>query len=142
MSAESRYLGGAGKACTRCLQVQATQHYCLIVDGRKETHELCERCAEQWSPPALRADPRNAQCFYCGDKAFSASLNQSWEREVRGGEFHYVCYPCMEEYQRVLIERLDDLPKNDSVEEQIRQMALLVEEVDSWVKSFAARSKN
>lgn len=144
MSAARRELGGAGNACSRCLQAQATHSICQIIDGKKEIHNLCDRCAEKWKAGTGIGIPdlRNAKCFYCGAGAVSGSLNQPWERQVRGEEYHYACPTCLENYSRRFIERLKGLSMEDSVPGQIQQMARMVREVDSEVRAIATRSKN
>ena len=139
MSAAPRELGGAGNACTRCLQAQATHNICQIIDGKKEIHNLCDRCAERWQGIP---DLRNARCFYCDASAVSGSLNQPWERQVRGQEYHYACSTCFENYSRRFIERLKALTTEDSVVDQIEQMARMTQEIDSEVRTVATRSKN
>jgi protein-arginine kinase activator protein McsA len=144
MSAASRELGGEGNSCTRCLQAQATHHICQIIDGNKEIQNLCDPCAEKWYARTNTGIPdlRNAKCFYCGAGAISGSLNQPWERQVRGQEFHFACSTCLENYSRRFIERLKGLSTDDSVVGQIQQMARMVQEVDSEVRAIATRSKN
>lgn len=146
MSADSRELGGAGNACCRCHQAQATHHICQIIDGKKEIHNLCDRCAEKWHGIP---DLKNARCFYCDASAVSGSLNQPWERQVRGQEYHYACSTCLENYSQRFIEQLKRLSPEDSVgqiQEMARmtqeQMARMTQEIDSEVREVATRSKN
>ena len=144
MSADSRELGGAGNACCRCHQAQATHHICQIIDGKKEIHNLCDRCAEGWHTGASRAIPdlQNAKCFYCGATAVSGSLNQPWEIQVRGEEYHFACLTCLEAYSRRIIKRLKEISAHHSSQSQIEHMARLVQEIDSEVRTIATSSQN
>ena len=134
----------SGHPCTRCLQVQATHHICQIIDGKEEIHELCDRCAEEWGAktagPIL--DLRNAKCFYCGAGATSGSMNEAWEREMRGEDYHYTCGVCLEGYGKLLIKRLKALSTESSAEEQVQEIMKVTRQVDEEMRSIAKSLKN
>lgn len=144
MKETQRELGGSGHSCTRCLKAQATHHIYQIIDGNKEILELCDDCAKKWNKSSAFSLPDllDAKCNYCGAPAVSGGMNQEWEKKVRGGDFHFTCMPCLENYTRLFLKRIETISSDLPPESQIEEISKVTQAIDKEVQSMAVRSKN
>src|SRR5699024_3119224 len=101
---------------------------------------LCDECARADAnlDSFNLANIHEAQCYYCGDKAASGSMNQAWELPSRQQPMHYTCVRCMGLYHQLYLPALKDLPSDLSYENLVQLMTALVQQVDDRLKQAIA----
>lgn len=130
--------------CTKCGKPGPTHHICSIIEGTKEILELCDKCAAIWNENSIIQFPdiREATCFYCGANATSGTLNEQWERDVRGQDCHFTCSTCLEMYHKRMQKSLEKISSEMPPDDQMRELVQAVKEVDKEVHKAAQISKN
>jgi len=133
-----------GNLCGICRAAPATCHLCEIRSGEKTVLDLCDKCMTErgnllnWPVPDLRG----ARCFYCGAAATGAGMNQAWERDLRGQQIHYTCSRCLKNQHDLTLDAFSLITDGGSAEEQMRQIATIIREVDEQVRAMARRNDN
>ena len=127
--------------CQLCGTRPARNHLCQIINGQQTVLELCEVCIRTHTAQSGFELPTldGAQCFYCGDSAMSASMNQSWEISSRQLRYHYTCSRCSELYHKFITDALASIPDGLTPTQQLRHIEQITRDTDQRVRDRVRR---
>ena len=125
--------------CDSCHQQPATCHTVTIVDGVKQTRDLCSECFEAGSPEAreFASARRAARCQYCGSQPCAGgtdflALAMGIQR------MRFMCMPCTQEFQRYTQQELQRASAGLSQQEQLAAIRTLCEKADTHMKQWVS----
>jgi protein-arginine kinase activator protein McsA len=125
--------------CDSCHQRPACCHIVTIVDGTKQTRDLCSECHEASSPEAreVSAAQRGARCEYCGGQPCAGGTD--FLALVTGVQkLKFMCMPCSVEHNRYVQQQLQRDASGSSQQEQLVLLRKLDEEADEHMKQWVS----
>ena len=124
--------------CSACKSKSATHHLTQIINNEPQTLDLCADCytkhAKKQGFPFLNWDPTQ-KCYFCGEPAQSASMNQEPWKEIRKQLMHYTCHRCFTYENELVLKELAEAPKDLSPREEMDHLKTIALSIDSQVKA-------
>lgn len=128
----------ATNICFGCGEIGAMNYLWEIVNGQKDVFLFCQNCFDARMRETKVSVPnlREACCYYCGDNATVGTINQKWEVEIRGCEYHFACLKCSKNFCNLIKNAFSEVEKKTS-SEQLKITIKIVKDVDSQVRALA-----
>jgi hypothetical protein len=121
--------------CQICGSSPARNYICQIIHRQETNLVLCGACLRNQSLAVGFPTLDGTQvCFYCGDIAASASLNDSREFAIRQQWFHYTCHRCRELEIKFTIEALSPLLGQPPQEQEEQMLEDIIQAVGERVR--------
>jgi hypothetical protein len=130
--------------CKSCKSKPARHFICEIVDQKETKLELCDDCMRIYRekiPVQLPKLDGTEACYYCGEPATSASMNQREQLQVRQQKFHFTCHRCFNLEHKFFMDAVGAIPLQLPQTEQAKLIEQAIRDVDQKVRDAASGRK-